>query len=53
MLTLFIAIFILSLFLAFRSMNDFEIPKEIRKLLTSNRLKGTIIFFRDKIKHYH
>ena len=45
-------ILILSFILAVRSMRDFEIPKEVRRLLKINRVAGTIMFFRDKVKHY-
>ncbi len=49
----FLIIFFISLILAIRSMKDFNIPKEIKYLLDSKKIKGTIIFFKEKIKHYH
>jgi len=52
MLIWFIAIFIVSLILAFRSMRDFDIPSEIKHLLMSKRVRGTILFLKGKIKHY-
>ena len=33
-------------------MRDLEVPAEIRKLLFSRKIKGTIIFFKDTVKHY-
>ncbi|MBI5127013.1 hypothetical protein HZA76_00980 [Candidatus Roizmanbacteria bacterium] len=47
-----VLIFILALILAVRSMKDFGIPKEIRELLISRKIKGTIVFLKGKIKHY-
>ncbi|PJC79907.1 hypothetical protein CO008_03670 [Candidatus Roizmanbacteria bacterium CG_4_8_14_3_um_filter_36_12] len=52
MLIWFIGIFIISLILAFRSMNDFDIPKEIKHLLMSRKIRGTILFLKGKVKHY-
>ncbi|MCX7956220.1 MAG: hypothetical protein N2593_03925 [Patescibacteria group bacterium] len=49
----FFLIFLISFFLALRSMNDFNIPYEIKKILNSKKIKGTIIFFKNKIKHYY
>jgi len=34
-------------------MRDFEVPKEIRGLVDFKGKKGTIVFFKNKIKHYH
>lgn len=47
-----IVILILSIILTFRSMRDFNIPAEVRKLLKIRKIKGTIVFLKDKIKHY-
>ena len=33
-------------------MGDMEAPKEIRKFINKQRLNGTIIFLKKKIKHY-
>lgn len=43
---------ILSFIFALRSMRDFEIPLEIKRLMKFKRIQGTIVFLRDKIKHY-
>lgn len=53
MLIWFLAIFVFSFFLALRSMRDFNIPKEIKQLITAGKIKGSIIFFKDKTRHYH
>lgn len=52
MILWFIIILVSSFVLAARSMTDFEIPKEIKYLLDSKRIKGSIIFFKGKAKHY-
>ena len=54
-MTLFL-IFFMFLLIAFiaalRSMKDFQPPKEIQNMLESKQLKGTIVFFKNQIKHY-
>ncbi len=49
---IFLGIFILSLAWAVRSMRDFIVPAEIRKLLMRVKLRGTILFLGGKTKHY-
>ncbi|MCS6956679.1 MAG: hypothetical protein NZM02_02430 [Patescibacteria group bacterium] len=49
----FFLIFVISFVLAFKSMSDFQIPKEIKKIIDLKKIRGTIIFFKGKIKHYH
>lgn len=51
-LIVFILILLFSLALALRSMHDFELPNEVKKLLRFKKVQGTIMFFKDKIKHY-
>ena len=53
MIWIILLILILSMVLAFRSMRDFAIPKEIKHLLESRRVKVTIVFLKGRIKHYH
>ncbi len=48
----FILIFILSFFLAIRSMRDFNVPKEVKDMVRENKSKGTILFLKKNIKHY-
>jgi hypothetical protein len=52
MIFIFIAILALSIILAFRSMVDFDVPAEIKRLLNGKRVRGTIVFFKNKVKHY-
>lgn len=52
MIYIFIFIFVLSLLLAFFSMKDMDVPNEIKKLLPMRKLKGSIVFFKNKVKHY-
>jgi len=52
MIWIFLLILALSFILAFRSMKDFDIPKEIKHLLMSRKIKGTILFLKGKVKHY-
>lgn len=46
-------IFFISLLLALQSMKDFDVPAEIKTLFSIKKLKGTIVFFKNKVKHYH
>jgi len=43
---------IASFILALVSMKDFHIPPEIAKILTMKKIRGTIVFFKDKVEHY-
>jgi len=49
---IFVLIFFISLILALRSMKDFDAPREIKRIIDINNLKGSIVFFKNKIKHY-
>lgn len=52
MIIYFIIIFIISFILSFYSMRDFQLPIEIKKILKERKIKGKIIFFKDKIRKY-
>ncbi len=52
MIIYFIIIFIISFMLAFYSMKDFQLPQEIKRILRERKIKGRIVFFKDKIKKY-
>ncbi len=52
MIILFFVIFLISVILAIRSMKDFQVPSEIKHLLLTGKIKGTIVFLKDKIVHY-
>lgn len=43
---------LVSFIAAFRSMKDFDIPHEVRSMMNSKQVKGTIVFFKNKIMHY-
>lgn len=50
-LTIFV-IFIISFIFALFSMRDLGFDKEIKKILTRKKIKGTVIFLKNKIIHY-
>jgi len=50
-LTLFL-IFIIAFLLSSWSMRDFNVPVEIKRMIFAKKLKGTIVFFKDKVSHY-
>ncbi|MBP7967003.1 hypothetical protein KAZ66_01905 [Candidatus Woesebacteria bacterium] len=51
-IAIIITLLIISFFMALHSMKDFETPKEIARLLTLRKVRGTIVFMKDKIAHY-
>lgn len=48
----FIAIFIISFITALLSMKDFSLPSEIKRFIEIKKIRGTIVFLKNKIKHY-
>jgi len=52
MIGLFLLLFAISLITAFLSMKDMDIPKEIVRLISVRKHKGSIVFFKGKVKHY-
>jgi len=52
MVLTFLAILILSIILALRSMKDFNVPAEINRLVQGKKMRGKIIFFKNKVVHY-
>lgn len=52
MLLTFVIILVLSFILALRSMKDFNIPAEINRLVQGKKVRGKIIFFKNKVVHY-
>ena len=48
----FIIIFVISILLAYFSMQDMEAPSEVKKLIRLRKLNGTILFLKKKIMHY-
>ncbi len=51
MIFVILGIFALSVTLAIRSMKDFDAPRGVTKIIRL-RKRGSIVFFRDKIRHY-
>jgi len=45
-------ILLASILLALVSMRDFDVPKELKKRIKAKKIKGTIVFFKDKPRHY-
>jgi len=45
-------ILLISFLLAARSMKDIHFSKEIEKSLRKKKIKGAIVFFKDRITHY-
>jgi hypothetical protein len=52
MLISFLIILAISIILAVRSMKDFNVPSEINNLILGKKVKGKIVFFKNKIVHY-
>ncbi|MEK7109791.1 MAG: hypothetical protein AAB876_01065 [Patescibacteria group bacterium] len=52
MLFTFILILSLSFIVAFHSMKDFNVPNEINRLIQGKKIKGKIVFFKNKVVHY-
>jgi len=52
LLTILGLIISISILLAYSSMKDFDVPKEVKKRIRSKKIKGTIVFFKDKPRHY-
>jgi len=53
MFLIFIIILVLAFIVALTSMKDFNVPYEINRLIQGKKVKGKIIFFKNKIIHYH
>ena len=50
---MFVVLFIIAFIMAWRSMKDFHLPEEISKLINSRKIRGSIVFFKDKkVEHY-
>ncbi|MCR4277162.1 MAG: hypothetical protein NUV87_03470 [Candidatus Roizmanbacteria bacterium] len=52
MLLTFILILIVSFILALSSMKDFNVPSEINHLIQGKKVRGKIVFFKNKVVHY-
>jgi len=47
-----VIIFIVSFVLSLLSMKDLGFAEELKKILDRKRIRGTIVFFKNKIIHY-
>ncbi len=47
-----IILFVISFVWAVRSMGDVRVPKEISELIARRKVRGKIVFFKGKVKHY-
>ncbi|MBP9816232.1 hypothetical protein KBD09_03305 [Candidatus Woesebacteria bacterium] len=45
-------ILVISFILALRSMKDLKFGEELEKIFQRKKIKGTIVFFEDKVTHY-
>ncbi len=52
MILYFTIIFFISFALAYSSMQDFGVNKKIKRFIDERRLRGSIVFFGKKVKHY-
>jgi len=52
MFLVFIIVLVLAFFVALKSMKDFDVPGEIKKMISARRMKGTIIPTKKKTIHY-
>ena len=52
MFIMFLLILVLAFIVALRSMKDFNVPDEINRLIQGKKMKGKIVFFKNKIVHY-
>ncbi len=51
-LLILVGIFIVSFLLALGSMKDFHAPNEIMRMISMKKVRGSIVFFKDKVNHY-
>jgi hypothetical protein len=52
MFYIFILILILAFVFALISMKDFDVPGEIKRMISARKMKGTIILTKKKTIHY-
>jgi len=45
-------LFIIAFVMALLSMSDVHFADEVRKTIQKRKIKGSIVFFKDKITHY-
>jgi len=52
MVIIFLLILTLAFIFALMSMKDFDVPGEIKKIISARKMKGTIILTKKKAIHY-
>lgn len=52
MIYIITVLLIVSFVLALLSMRDLRVPKEIIRLISIRKHRGSIVFFKDKVRHY-
>jgi len=52
MVITFLLILVLAFIFALKSMKDFDVPGEIKKMISARKMKGTIILTKKKTIHY-
>ncbi|MEK7597221.1 MAG: hypothetical protein AAB441_01090 [Patescibacteria group bacterium] len=52
MILTLLLILALSFILALSSMKDFNVPAEINRLIQGKKVRGKIVFFKNKVIHY-
>lgn len=45
-------LFLASIILAAYSMRDFNVPPEVKRVLGFKKIRGSIVFFKDRVTHY-
>jgi len=52
-LLIILTILVLSFILALFSMKDLGFAEELKRMLDRKKIRGTIVFFKNKIIHFH
>jgi len=52
MIIVFVILLLFSFLLALRSMRDFSIPSELKRIVSNKKIKGSILFLKHKTIHY-
>lgn len=53
LLIIALVLFVLAFIIALYSMRDFEIVSYLRKSIERKKKRGSIVFFNDRVEHYH
>ncbi|MEK7633449.1 MAG: hypothetical protein AAB437_01245 [Patescibacteria group bacterium] len=52
MILTFLLILVLAFILALSSMKDFSVPGEITRIIQGKKIRGKIVFFKNKVVNY-